>query len=669
MANGARREIAARPTVWKFHCCVCIINIKICAEVSFPDAPAPGVDTVHFVHLTGYVVGTALYALLVLTSFDSPVKSDTGALDRRIAMGTGLLGAAWNGYALFALTMGRAASSAVAPTAGMEGLVSWLEVLAFAMLGLLPVVVVHAVTSSDEAHLTRKLRLAAYVMAALSAGAQFAAHAGLLMAASPRVLALQTLVTGLVVVMLALRPGRSRRVLLITYVLFAATALHIGAHERADESFWLVFFGHHGSLAVLIVLLWTEHRFAFSDLFLKRALVLLVVTIATVSVVGFFDVADASRRFPAFPGGWALVSCCVAIALFTPRLVEWTSTLVDRLLLRRRSETATLDALHVALAGADTETILLDRVCDILNDTLSTHAVGWSRCEVYAEMTMTDVSDTVTMATVRQAEVVVPVTEAPRYVLHVGPLLGGRRLLSQDRHLLQASGAMLGRRLDALRMEAERRQRDVQVEQLRRLASEAEMHALRAQLNPHFLFNALNTVAYLVTVDPARGSRLLYTLTSLLRTVLVRTQRDTCPLHEEIAFVRDYLAIERERFDDRLQVSIDVPAELEDVPVPPLLVQPIVENAVKHGLSARGRGGRIIVRARRTADQRLELTVDETHGRVDDHAAEASAGTGVGLANIRERLRLRYGASAAFVLERMERRGTRARILLPLEAS
>ena len=130
-----------------------------------------------------------------------------------------------------------------------------------------------------------------------------------------------------------------------------------------------------------------------------------------------------------------------------------------------------------------------------------------------------------------------------------------------------------------------------------KLATEAELRALRAQINPHFLFNALTTLGYLIQTAPERALQTLLRLTSLLRAVL-RSEGEHTTLGRELEVVESYLDIERARFEHRLRVAIDVPASLRGVRVPPLILQPVVENAVKHGISPQRLGGEVTVRAR-----------------------------------------------------------------------
>jgi len=142
-----------------------------------------------------------------------------------------------------------------------------------------------------------------------------------------------------------------------------------------------------------------------------------------------------------------------------------------------------------------------------------------------------------------------------------------------------------------------------------RLATVAELKALRAQVNPHFLFNALTTLAEMAHSQPAT-ERAILNLARVFRYALDATQHELVPLGEEVDAIRAYLEIEAERFDDRLRFDITVPANVRSTRVPPMLLQPLVENAVKHGLSSRVGGGMVRIAAERE-DGLLRLTVQD----------------------------------------------------------
>jgi two-component system LytT family sensor kinase len=251
-------------------------------------------------------------------------------------------------------------------------------------------------------------------------------------------------------------------------------------------------------------------------------------------------------------------------------------------------------------------------------------------------------------------------------------LRGGRRLLSDDLALLEGTALAAARRVDALRVARERWGREVREREIRQLATEAELRALRAQLNPHFLFNALTTVGHLLQESPERARGTLLRLTGLLRAVLRPATGGLVSLGEEMEIVEAYLAIEQARFEERLRVRLDVPGELRTLRLPALLLQPLVENAVKHGITPLRAGGAVSVHARLEpaadggAGERLHLTVSDTGAGVTEPMLQAQRGRGLGLASVEQRLERHFGAAASFAFRSVPGEGTSVELRLPV---
>lgn len=195
--------------------------------------------------------------------------------------------------------------------------------------------------------------------------------------------------------------------------------------------------------------------------------------------------------------------------------------------------------------------------------------------------------------------------------------------------------------------EAERRQ-----EQMRALAQEAELRSLRAQINPHFLFNSLNSVSALTTSHPERAREMCLLLAEFFRRNLDMGHQESTTLGEEVDLVFHYLQIEMARFGKRLQLDLDVPDSLRGFPVPPLILQPLVENAVKHGIAGMVEGGAIGIKARPLAGGGITLSVENPF----DPDQPRRRRKGIGLGNVRSRLATRYGQDARFDVQRGEAR-------------
>lgn len=182
-------------------------------------------------------------------------------------------------------------------------------------------------------------------------------------------------------------------------------------------------------------------------------------------------------------------------------------------------------------------------------------------------------------------------------------------------------------------------------------AREAELRALKAQINPHFLFNCLNTIRGMIVESPAKAQEMVTRLANILRYNLRGDRAPTVPLSEEIEVVSDYLSLEAARFEDRLRVTMDIGAGAAAVPVPPMLLQTLVENALKHGIAHLPEGGEVRIEASLERDS-LALRVVNS----GDLAEPAPNGTRIGLKNARERLRLLYGDRATLELQAADHR-------------
>ncbi len=185
--------------------------------------------------------------------------------------------------------------------------------------------------------------------------------------------------------------------------------------------------------------------------------------------------------------------------------------------------------------------------------------------------------------------------------------------------------------------------------EMTKLVSQAELQALQAQIHPHFLFNALNTLYGLVPREAPAARRTVLNLSDILRYFL-QSGRTYIPLEEELKIVRAYLEIEQSRLGDRLQAAVEADPETLMLPIPMLSVQPLVENAVKHGVSAQAAGGRVSVRARAMGGQ-VDIRVSDTGPGFGAVSVPSHAGHGVGLDNVRRRLHLCYGASGELQIE------------------
>lgn len=605
-------------------------------------------DAAELLTLVGFLTGAALYAILLALVLRGAPR------DRRdpLPLATAVLGLIWN--------LGELAGYA-APRIGLPRGAMVLTAAAFPSLGLLAAVVVHSVARGLARG--RALTLAAYACSTLATALHFFTLITGNVAASSLAFTVLTVAYGVTIIPLAVLTRAQQRgpraLWMLALAGFAVSANHLGRFHGAGEDAWLVeLLGHHAAMPLAFAILYQDYRFAFADLFLKQALSLVAVVAL---VVGGYA---AVQQVPvgASAGTGALLAVWVATVLLYPSLRSGLARFVDAVLLGRGDYRRLRADIAQAIQDQPSVEQVLQVATDRLSTALSAGRVWWSP---RADDEPSPPRPAGPRAT---AQVDVPTTDAPGYVLYVDELTGGRRLLSDDVALLEAVATTAGRRIDAVRLMQERHDQQLREEEMVRLAAEAELRALRAQINPHFLFNALTTIGYLIEAAPPRAVQTLVRLTALLRGVL-RSDGEFTTLGRELDLVQHYLDIERERFEERLRVRIDVPAALRTIRVPCLVLQPLVENAVKHGVAPAVQGGdvELVARVEPAADRALlRLEVRNTGAPLGSGLSDS--GMHVGLTNVERRLVGHYGDRASLSLE--SRAGwTVASLQLPVDAA
>lgn len=413
----------------------------------------------------------------------------------------------------------------------------------------------------------------------------------------------------------------------------------------------------------LIASVYFEGRFEFYDLVVKRALLILL----SVLVLGVYLVA-AQPWLDVVPGGgarpWLFAVALAPVAMVMPWLVARTERWLDRMWLGR--EFTPVEAVKHVLAAmqpATDETSLIRaaeaRLSEIFGTTIAVLGddapAGRDAIELQIEMP----------APVSGRPVRIAVLKTP----------GMRRVLSEDLTLLRSLASVFGFMLENIRLQQKRQEQDQVAQQLRLQSSKSELKALRAQINPHFLFNALNAIASLIHTDPARADEAVEQLAEVFRYTLRRSGSEWAPLDQELAFARAYLDVEQARFGQRLTCTIESDHRLPAPQIPSMLLQTLLENAVKHGVSQAREPGRIAVSVRTTGGE-VVLEVRNTGpapSTRDRSFADAAVprsgpgGEGFGLHSVRERLHGHFGDRASFSLARDAATGeTVARIRMPL---
>ncbi|MEO8172335.1 MAG: histidine kinase, partial [Sediminibacterium sp.] len=203
---------------------------------------------------------------------------------------------------------------------------------------------------------------------------------------------------------------------------------------------------------------------------------------------------------------------------------------------------------------------------------------------------------------------------------------------------------------------------EIQKAKLESLVKELELKTIKSHINPHFIFNALNSIRALVDENPERARTAITELSNILRSSMQAEKMETVPFERELNIVKDYLALEHIRFEDRLQVEYDIDEDTLDQPVPPMMLQTLVENAIKHGIGKQKSGGfiRVISDYR---DNHHELVVQNT-GQLNGNSAN---GDGFGITSTRNRLKLLFGGKATFEIRNTENDMVEAKVKMPVQ--
>lgn len=612
------------------------------------------------VNLLGFTLGIALYGLLLVMAARSRRAVNEKFSPDFLLLMTAVLGILWNFGELFVFVLRDFGRETVSPI---------LPAVAYSALGFLPSVVVHSSWKNSESENKNPgwLTILAYSLSVFAAGLHF--ESAIFSGVAPSSLALRVLTFGSLVLLAALLIFNFRQTLekkmtwATALLVFFVSALHLSGDT--EEKYWFVeLVAHQSSLPLAIAILMQNFRFAFADLFLKRALSLILLTLTAFALYVFVaapllhyhETHDRNDTHAIT----LILTLWVATALIYPFLHGFSVWLVDKILLRRVDYKILQGQIAREIEIRDDAASILNTISKKLGNALTANEVEWSE---------SDESDKAQIANHEStggnfAEILIPTAETPFYKIILRNFVGGRRLLSDEIEMLENIGLLAARRIDALRVSHERYEQEIREQQTSKLATEAELRALRAQLNPHFLFNALTTISYLINTAPEKAIDTLLRLTQLLRGVL-RSTGEFSTLGEEIKLIESYLEIEHARFEERLRVKIDVSPDLYRLKIPSLILQPLVENAVKHGISNAKKGGEVYISAR-IDGQNLILEVADTGAGVSRENLIENRQKGVGLSNIEQRLYSYYKNEARFEIESEIGAGTKSKIVLPV---
>jgi len=436
-------------------------------------------------------------------------------------------------------------------------------------------------------------------------------------------------------------------------------------------------------------------RFRFSDLFIRHSLRVVLAALTAVAFTLSYYILSFFRfeGRVAYPGAArAFVETLTAV----PMLVLFTfvdrriGECVNRWIFRAPDYRTLLRELSEKLARLRSETEIAEAVETTARQSLELRAAhlvtlenlsstslpksSWMDAVNDGELVELDCQNPSHAGhTQDEVELLVPVRSEGRvtHMLSIAPGPARRGLVTHEVNYLRSVAAQFGHRLDALHMEERLAAVQSREAVLQQQVTEAELRALRAQVNPHFLFNSLNSIANLVVTNPGQAETMTLRLARVFRHVLANSARPLIALHEEMEFLETYLQIEEARFGSRLQVKIAVDPAVAMEQIPSLILQPIVENALKHGLGPKPGPGHLWITAEADGNQvRLRVEDDGVGPAIGVLKLNGSNGrsNGVGLENVAQRLHALYQDQGRMTIEVQQAGGTRVTILLPRES-
>jgi two-component system LytT family sensor kinase len=573
-------------------------------------------------HCAGAVIfGMLLYFFLMNRRRAGEERSTLPAVAAALAM-------LWNLGSLVALRTGPRSG----PVAGA------IVALSFSVLSLLPAVLLHISLRSRR----RAVWIGGYVLSGVAVGlhlADWLSHLPGLHYAALLVVTLGFAALTILSVMLEWRrenrAAGSRLAGAMALFLFAISFAHFGAAHHTQLAWSKEAALHHAGLPLALLVLLQDYRFLLMDAFLRF---IVNATLAAAALLGSIRILQSRvltgyLQHP-FDAGVIIVSAGLLLTLFV-----WAHNRIQRLVtsaifLRSNVDEALRELQDLSLAaGVESEYLRLaaGTIARFL------HAPRFDLTELNPApgrglSTPVAVLDSQHFAVPAWVQAVLPMrfSRGDAAYLLLGPRHGGRRYLSEDLGVLARLGAAVAEHVEQLRGV-----------QMQNLMSQAELKALQAQINPHFLFNALNTLYGTIDRANAEARRLVLNLADVYR-YLLRSERALVTVEEELRIVRAYLEIEELRLGSKLHTEVDADPSALRAAIPLLSIQPLVENAVKHGVAARMGAGFVHLKIRATAEA---VSVEISNSGMWN---KSQSGNGIGLTNVRRRLELCYGPRARF---------------------
>jgi signal transduction histidine kinase len=402
-----------------------------------------------------------------------------------------------------------------------------------------------------------------------------------------------------------------------------------------------------------------ENRFAFFDIFVKRATLFYVALAGLMLYFRVIPRAIESLGVDSQMQPAAYVLTLVPLVLTLPWAYTKIGVVLDRFWLGRSFNTVEavkffLEGIQSATTSAELSAKAESRLAEIFKTQARVQLRGRD-----SEQSAFEVAQAVR----------IPAAEGEGGTIFFGPRFNQAPYFAQDLKLIEALANVFSHMLQNILLQEKKQEQEIREQGLILDASRSELKALRAQVNPHFLFNALNAIASLTHRNPAQAEETVEQLAEVFRYTLSRSEKEWVRVSEEIDFIRAYLEVEKARYGKRLEVNIGVEKDVEELQVPSMMIQILVENAVKHGISAVKGRARVGIEIE-AQDSFLEIRVSDNGPgfRDDDPGRVGRKQSGYGLKNIRGRLKGYYEDRASLRLERLKVEGlTVATVRIPIE--
>jgi hypothetical protein len=605
-----------------------------------------GLNQALLINILGHTAGALIFAIFLTLLFSG--RGWSGNRGRYLPALAAALSVVWNLGSLVVLAW----PGLPAPV------LNWVIAVSFSVLSLLPAVLLHVSLEHSRPWLVR----AGYLLSTAAIGMHFWEIVG--NGAALHQSALMLITVGFLVLAVVAgsgpaargRAGRFRVLASMCLALFATSFIHFGSgHASHVWSSELIV--HHAGIPLALFVLLQNFRFVLLDAFVRfLANAFLAAILSAVVIFAAFRLMLVERPAESpLNDALLLMSVCLLLVVFA-----WLRTKVQRWLTQavfRRGGVAGLPARVKNAPQFSSETHYLDWAAAVVAAAVRTKdfaVIDASELRDSAELHAPVLADSIpTLRSLPKwswSDAVIPVRcgAGDLELILLGSRHGGQRYLSEDLDALGRTAVEISEHVEELRKQ-----------EMNRLVSQAELRALQSQINPHFLFNALNTLYGSIPREASGARRMVLNLSDIFRYFL-QSERTFVPLSQEIQIVRAYLEIEQLRLGERLRVAFHVDDAALDVPVPVLSVQPLVENAIKHGVAPSVEPGYVRVNVEVRFSQLRILVENSGSNKGGD-----TPGAGVGLQNVRRRLDICYGSGANLDLS-FDAEKTTAEIAIPL---